>query len=287
MRNPNVQVRLYGLLNSLLRKGNIDVYVTGSNSKMLSKDVATEFRGRGDVIEVHPLSFSEYYFHVGGDKVAALDSYLVFGGMPFTLSKNDAPAKREYLGSLFDEVYMRDMLPNMPHSRMPPTLPLRPIHPWPGVARGLGPRVKGRVLPDSTKSAPLTGGRFRRPAKTHERTPLGAHFSHRCRVWRPAGGRGSAGTQVACTGAPLRDRMRPRGADPCQGPAPRDRPPPAVMRRGACGTAPRKQEAIKHSARRASHDGPPRGARRRCSPGRGLGVGRHPTSLDYEAHWGA
>ena len=106
MRNPDVQVRLYGLLNSLLRKGNIDVYVTGSNSKMLSKDVATEFRGRGDVVEVHPLSFSEYYSHVGGDKVAALDSYLVFGGMPFTLSKNDAPAKREYLGSLFDEVYM-------------------------------------------------------------------------------------------------------------------------------------------------------------------------------------
>ena len=188
MRNPNVQVRLYGLLNSLLRKGNIDVYVTGSNSKMLSKDVATEFRGRGDVIEVHPLSFSEYYFHVGGDKVAALDSYLVFGGMPFTLSKNDAPAKREYLGSLFDEVYMRDMLPNMPHSRMPPTPPLRPSHPWPGVAKGLGPRVKGHVLPDSPKSAPLTGGRFRSPAKTHEGTPSGAHFSHRCRVWRPAGG---------------------------------------------------------------------------------------------------
>jgi len=109
MRNPNVQVRLYGLLNSLLRKGNIDVYVTGSNSKMLSKDVATEFRGRGDVVEVHPLSFSEYYSHVGGDKVAALDSYLVFGRMPFTLSKNDTPAKREYLGSLFDEVYMRDI----------------------------------------------------------------------------------------------------------------------------------------------------------------------------------
>ena len=53
------------------------------------------------------------------------------------------------------------MLPNMPHSRMPPTPPLRPSHPWPGVARGLGPRVKGRVLPNSPKSAPLTGGRFR------------------------------------------------------------------------------------------------------------------------------
>ena len=81
-----------------------------------------------------------------------------------------------------------DMLPNMPHSRMPPTPPLRPSHPWPGVARGQDPRVKGRVLPDSPKSAPLTGGRFRRPAKTHEGTPSGAHFSHRCRVWRPAGG---------------------------------------------------------------------------------------------------
>ena len=181
-----------------------------------------------------------------------------------------------------------EMPPNVPHSRMTPTPPLRPTHPWPGVARGLGPRVKGHVLPDSPKSAPLTGGRFRRPAKTHEGTPSGAHFSHRWRVWRPAGGgRGGAGAQVACTGVPLRDRMRPRGADPCQAPAPRDRPPPAAMRRGACGTAPRKREAIKHSARRASHDGPPRGARRRCSPGRGPGVGRHPTSFDYEAHWGA
>ena len=54
-----------------------------------------------------------------------------------------------------------DMPPNMPHSLMTPTPPLRPIHPWPGVARGLGPRVKGRVLPNSPKSAPLTGGRFR------------------------------------------------------------------------------------------------------------------------------
>lgn len=58
MRNHDIQVRLYGLLNGLLRKGNVDVYVTGSNSKMLSKDVATEFRGRGDVVEIHPLSFA-------------------------------------------------------------------------------------------------------------------------------------------------------------------------------------------------------------------------------------
>ena len=110
MRNPDIQVRLYGLLNSLLRKGDIDVYVTGSNSKMLSKDVATEFRGRGDVVEIHPLSFAEYYSHVGGDRVSALDGYLVYGGMPLALSKRDAQAKREYLGSLFDEVYMRDIV---------------------------------------------------------------------------------------------------------------------------------------------------------------------------------
>lgn len=110
MRNHDIQVRLYGLLNGLLRKGNVDVYVTGSNSKMLSKDVATEFRDRGDVVEIHPLSFAEYYSHIGGDKVSALDGYLVYGGMPFALSKKDAQAKHEYLHGLFDEVYMRDIV---------------------------------------------------------------------------------------------------------------------------------------------------------------------------------
>ncbi len=110
MRNHDIQVRLYGLLNGLLRKGNVDVYVTGSNSKMLSKDVATEFRGRDDVVEIHPLSFAEYYSHIGGDKVSALDNYLVYGGMPFALSKKDAQAKHEYLHGLFDEVYMRDIV---------------------------------------------------------------------------------------------------------------------------------------------------------------------------------
>ena len=110
MRNHDIQVRLYGLLNGLLRKGNVDVYVTGSNSKMLSKDVATEFRGRVDVVEIHPLSFAEYYSHIGGDKVSALDGYLVYGGMPFALSKKDAQAKHEYLHGLFDEVYMRDIV---------------------------------------------------------------------------------------------------------------------------------------------------------------------------------
>ena len=131
-------------------------------------------------------------------------------------------------------------LPNMPHSRMPPTPPLRPSHPWPGVARGLGPRVKGRVLPDSPKSAPLTGGRFRRPARTHEGTPSGAHFSGRCRVWRPAGGPG-----------------RRRGASrvyvglPC------------VTGYGSAGPI---RVRGRRRARHTSPDGPPRGTRRRCHP---------------------
>ena len=98
-----------GVLLSLGHMRNVQTYVSGSNSKFLSKDVVTEFRGRGDVVEVHPLSFAEYYSHVGGDKIAALDGYLVYGGMPFALSKGDAQSKREYLAGLFDEVYMRDI----------------------------------------------------------------------------------------------------------------------------------------------------------------------------------
>ena len=117
---------------------------------------------------------------------------------------------------------------------MTPTPPLRPIHPWPGVARGLGARVKGHVLPDSPKSAPLTGGRFRRPAKTHEGTPSGAHFSRRCRVWWPAGGprgcRGAGyvyGSPPRVTGCgragPIRVRGRRLRDGPAGGDAPRGR----------------------------------------------------------------
>ena len=127
-----------------------------------------------------------------------------------------------------------EMPPNVPHSRMTPTPPLRPTHPWPGVARGLGARVKGHVLPDSPKSAPLTGGRFRRPAKTHEGTPSGAHFSGHCRVWRPAGGtKGVPGRRLrvrespCVTGCgragPIRVRGRRLRDGPAGGDAPRGR----------------------------------------------------------------
>ena len=75
-------ITFYDALNDLRSLPNLDIYVTGSNSRMLSSDILTEFRGRSDEIRVHPLSFSEYYAAVGGDKYDAFDSYAFFGGMP-------------------------------------------------------------------------------------------------------------------------------------------------------------------------------------------------------------
>ena len=87
MKNPDVPIRLYGVLNSLLRKKNVDVYITGSNSKFLSSDIMTEFRGRGDEIHVSPLSFSEFYLASGKDKMDAWSEYLYYGGLPHILSE--------------------------------------------------------------------------------------------------------------------------------------------------------------------------------------------------------
>ena len=100
---------LYGTLNGFLRLGNVDVYVTGSNSKLLSKDVMTEFRGRGDEIRVYPLTFKEYYDYVGGDKADAYDEYSIYGGLPYTLSLKTAEDKSKYLTDLFNEVYFKDI----------------------------------------------------------------------------------------------------------------------------------------------------------------------------------
>lgn len=99
-----------GVLNSLLHKKNVDVYVTGSNSRFLSKDIATEFRGRGQDIHMYPLSFAEYYSAVGGDKSDAYIQYYTFGGLPQILSVSGMQAKREYLMQLDTTVYIRDML---------------------------------------------------------------------------------------------------------------------------------------------------------------------------------
>ena len=103
-------ITFYDALNDLKSLSNLDVYVTGSNSKMLSSDILTEFRGRSDEIRVHPLSFSEYYAAVGGDKNEAFDTYSFFGGMPLILSRPNDAAKMNYLKSLFSEVYLKDII---------------------------------------------------------------------------------------------------------------------------------------------------------------------------------
>lgn len=103
-------VTFYDALNDLRSLPNLDVYVTGSNSKMLSSDVLTEFRGRSDEVRVHPLSFAEYYAAVGGDKSGAFDNYAFFGGMPLVLSRPDDEARMAYLKSLFSEVYLKDIV---------------------------------------------------------------------------------------------------------------------------------------------------------------------------------
>ena len=109
--NPSgKKITFYDALNDLRSLSNLDVYVTGSNSKMLSSDILTEFRGRSDEIRVHPLSFSEYYSAVGGDKNEAFDEYAFYGGMPFILSRPNDAAKMNYLKSLFDEVYLKDIV---------------------------------------------------------------------------------------------------------------------------------------------------------------------------------
>ncbi len=110
MKDPDRPIRLYGILNGLLRLGNVDIYVTGSNSKFLSKDVMTGFRGRGDVIHVFPLSFREFYDHVGGEKAEAYEQYAMYGGMPFVLSQLSDEEKTRYLANLFTEVYLRDIV---------------------------------------------------------------------------------------------------------------------------------------------------------------------------------
>ena len=104
------KITFYDALNDLKSLANLDIYVTGSNSRMLSSDILTEFRGRSDEIRVHPLSFSEYYAAVGGDKQEAFDEYAFYGGMPLIISRPTESAKMQYLTSLFSEVYLKDIV---------------------------------------------------------------------------------------------------------------------------------------------------------------------------------
>ncbi len=98
------------VLNGLLHKKNIDVYVTGSNSRFLSSDILTEFRGRGDEIRIFPLSFSEFYSVYQGSFDKAFDEYMIFGGMPKIAEMQTGEQKMNYLKNLFSETYLRDIL---------------------------------------------------------------------------------------------------------------------------------------------------------------------------------
>lgn len=98
------------VLNSFLYERNLDVYVTGSNSKFLSSDIITEFRGRGDEIKVFPLSFSEYIESFKGDKQDAWNEYVLYGGLPLIFSKKTDEEKSKYLKDLFDQTYIKDII---------------------------------------------------------------------------------------------------------------------------------------------------------------------------------
>lgn len=98
------------VLNGLLYENNIDVYVTGSNSKFLSSDIITEFRGRGDQVRVYPLSFFEFASAFDGDKYEAWNEYITYGGLPLILSKKTDEEKSQYLKEKFEKTYIKDII---------------------------------------------------------------------------------------------------------------------------------------------------------------------------------
>ena len=102
--------RFEEVLNSLLRMSNIDVYVTGSNSKFLSSDIVTEFRGRGDEIRIYPLSFAEFYSVYKGDYDDAWDDYMTYGGLPQVVGLQSERQKADYLKNIFANVYLKDVI---------------------------------------------------------------------------------------------------------------------------------------------------------------------------------
>jgi len=114
VRNPYLdgakKITFYDALNEFKEIPNLDVYVTGSNSKMLSSDILTEFRGRGDEIRIHPLSFSEFHSVAGGDVEKAFDQYAFYGGMPLAVCQRDDASRMAYLESLFSELYLKDIV---------------------------------------------------------------------------------------------------------------------------------------------------------------------------------
>lgn len=110
IKNDN-EIRLYGILNGLLRLDNVDIYITESNSKFLSSDILTEFRGRGDEVRVYPLSFSEYYSSCANkDKLDVWNEYSMFDGMPSLILKKTDEEKIKYLKDLINNTYIKDVI---------------------------------------------------------------------------------------------------------------------------------------------------------------------------------
>ena len=114
VKNPYIidsdeEITFVDTLLGLMKNENLDIYVTGSNSKMLSKDILTQFRDRGDEIHVYPLSFAEFY-DTYKDKNLAWRDYVVFGGMPYILSLDTFEEKSTYLKNLFEETYIKDII---------------------------------------------------------------------------------------------------------------------------------------------------------------------------------
>lgn len=108
--NSNEPLRIYGILNGLLRKNNVDIYVTGSNSRFLSSDIMSEFRGRGDEVRIYPLSFKEFYQASDLDKYDAFDEYQRYGGLPMLLNKQAGEEKEAYLNDVLKNTYIKDVI---------------------------------------------------------------------------------------------------------------------------------------------------------------------------------
>lgn len=108
--NPEARITFVDVVLGLMQMDNADVYITGSNSKMLSSDILTQFRDRGDEIRVFPLSFAEFYDRYEEDKRGAWQDYYTYGGMPRVVSMNSHEEKSKYLNDLFEQTYIRDIL---------------------------------------------------------------------------------------------------------------------------------------------------------------------------------
>ena len=114
VRDPELMekdpITFYSVINALMRRRNVDVYVTGSNSRMLSSDIRTEFRGRGDEVRLTPFTFAEFMQTYRGDPRDGWDEYVVYGGLPLAVLAKGHEAKSRYLKNLFDETYIRDIV---------------------------------------------------------------------------------------------------------------------------------------------------------------------------------